>query len=125
MVKTVSSDIWSLYKGSIIFHLITHDTDRFSWNKKSWKTKINERVFLFETKNYVVIKQHIINNLKAKISWEFILTSRISTLCSGRYMHVIKCLRHHLSGRWSCCTGGRYIERSLTYNPKGGPQYGR
>ena len=28
--KTVNSDIWSLYKGSIIFHLITHDTDRFS-----------------------------------------------------------------------------------------------
>ena len=26
MAKTVNSDIWSLYKGSIIFHLITHDT---------------------------------------------------------------------------------------------------
>ena len=24
--KTANSDIWSLYKGSIIFHLITHDT---------------------------------------------------------------------------------------------------
>ena len=28
--KTVDSDIWLLYKGSIIFHLITHDTGRFS-----------------------------------------------------------------------------------------------
>ena len=26
--KTVNSDIWLLYKGSIIFHLITHDTDK-------------------------------------------------------------------------------------------------
>ena len=26
MAKTVNSDIWLLYKGSIIFHLITHDT---------------------------------------------------------------------------------------------------
>ena len=44
MAKTVNSDIWLLYKGSIIFHLITHDTDRFSWNKKSLKTKMNQRV---------------------------------------------------------------------------------
>ena len=28
MAKTVNCDIWSLYKGSIIFHLITHDTDK-------------------------------------------------------------------------------------------------
>ena len=42
------------------------------------------------------------------------MTSRISTLCSGRYMEVIKNLGHHLSGRWSRYTGGRYIERSLT-----------
>ena len=36
MTKTVNtSDIWSLYKGSIIFYLTTHDSDRFSWNKKS------------------------------------------------------------------------------------------
>ena len=27
-VKTVYSDIWSLYKGSIIFHLITHEIDK-------------------------------------------------------------------------------------------------
>ena len=26
--KTVNSDIWSLDKESIIFHLITHDTDK-------------------------------------------------------------------------------------------------
>ena len=26
MTKTANSDIWSLYKGSMIFHLITHDT---------------------------------------------------------------------------------------------------
>ena len=28
MAKTVNSDIWWLYKGSITFHLITHDTDK-------------------------------------------------------------------------------------------------
>ena len=38
--KTDNSDIWSLYKGSFIFKLITHDTDRnkpaciFARNKK-------------------------------------------------------------------------------------------
>ena len=26
--KTVNSDIWSLYKESIIFHLITHDIEK-------------------------------------------------------------------------------------------------
>ena len=31
--KTVTSDIWLLYKESIIFHLITHDTD--SQNKSA------------------------------------------------------------------------------------------
>ena len=68
---------------------------------------------MFETKNNFVIKQ-LINNFKTKISGELIMTSRISTLCSGRYMQVIKCLGHHLSRRWSRCTGGRYIEGSLT-----------
>ena len=53
------------------------------------------------------------------------MTSRISTLCSGRYMQVIKSLGHHLSGRWSRCTGGHYIERCLTLKPKVGPQHGR
>ena len=42
------------------------------------------------------------------------MTSRIRTLCSGRYMQVKKSLGHYLSGRWLRCTGGRYIERSLT-----------
>ena len=42
------------------------------------------------------------------------MTSRISTLCSGHYMQVIKSLGHHLSGRWLHCTVGRYIERRLT-----------
>ena len=28
MAKAVNSDIWLLYKGSIIFYLITHDTDK-------------------------------------------------------------------------------------------------
>ena len=42
------------------------------------------------------------------------MTFRISTLCSGRYMQVIKRLGYHLSGCWLHCTGGRYIERSLT-----------
>ena len=32
-----------------------------------------------------------------------------------------KSLEHHLSGCWSRCAGGRYIERSLTQKP----QYGR
>ena len=42
------------------------------------------------------------------------MTSRTSTLCSGRYMQVIKSLGYHLSGPWSRCTVGRYMERSLT-----------
>ena len=42
------------------------------------------------------------------------MTSWISILCTGRFMQVIKSLRYHLSGRWSRCTGGRYIETSLT-----------
>ena len=76
-------------------------------------TKINQRVFSFETKNIFVIKQHI-NNFKTKTSSEFIMTFSISTLCNGRYMQVIKSLDHYLGGRWPRCTGGRYIERSLT-----------
>ena len=38
--KSVNSDIWSLFKGSITFHLVTHDTDKnksaciFVQNKK-------------------------------------------------------------------------------------------
>ena len=75
--------------------------------------KINQRVFSIETKNNVVIKQQIINNIKTKISKELIVTSRVNTLCSGRYMQAIKSLGDHLSGCWSHCTGGRYIERSL------------
>ena len=42
------------------------------------------------------------------------MTSRISTLCNGHYIQVIESLGHHLSGRWSRCTGGRYRERELT-----------
>ena len=42
------------------------------------------------------------------------MTSWIRNLCSGCYMQVIKSLRYHLSGRWSRCTGDRYIERRLT-----------
>ena len=40
--KTINSNIWSLYKGSITFHLIIHDTDKntsayiFVWNKKQF-----------------------------------------------------------------------------------------
>ena len=89
------------------------------------QTKINQHVFLFETKNNFVIKQLIINNFKTKIFLEFIMTSRISTLDSGCFMQVIKSLGHHLSGRWSRCTGGHYIERCLTLKPKVGPQHGR
>ena len=42
------------------------------------------------------------------------MTSKIRTLCSGRYMQVIKSLGHHLSGHWSRCTSSRYIERRAT-----------
>ena len=52
------------------------------------------------------------------------MTSRIRTLCSDHYMQGIKSLGHHLIGCWSGFTGGRYIERSLTKKPKGGPQHG-
>ena len=48
------------------------------------------------------------------------MTSRITSLSSGRYMQLLKSLEHHLSGRWSCCTGGRCIERSLTEKSKAG-----
>ena len=41
------------------------------------------------------------------------MTSAMSTLCIYRYVEAIKSLGHHLSGRWSRCTGGCYIERSL------------
>ena len=51
------------------------------------------------------------------------MASTISTLCSGCYMQVMKSLGHHLSDRWSRCTVGCYIERSLTEKPKGGPQH--
>ena len=36
--------------------------------QKIIEDKKNQRVFSFKTKNYVVIKQHIINNFKIKIS---------------------------------------------------------
>ena len=95
-VKTVYSAIWYLYKGSIIFHLITHDTEK---NKSA--------CILVQNKNNFVIKQHVINNFKNKISRELIVISWASTLCSGRYMQVIKSLRYHLSDCWWRCTGGR------------------
>ena len=43
--KTVNSDIWSLYKASITFHLIIHDTGKnklayiFVWNIKEFCDK--------------------------------------------------------------------------------------
>ena len=95
-VKTVYSDIWYLYKGGIIFYLITHDTEK---NKSA--------CILVQNKNNFVIKQHVINNFKNKISRELIVISWASTLCSGRYMQVIKSLRYHLSDCWWRCTGGR------------------
>ena len=70
--------------------------------------KINQHIFLFETKDYAVIKQHIKN-----LYLENLLTSRISTLCSGCYTQVVKSVGHHLCGCWSRCTGDCYIERSL------------
>ena len=41
MAKTVNSDIWSLCKESIIFHLMIDDTERFSWKKKK-QTSFND-----------------------------------------------------------------------------------
>ena len=41
--KTVNSDIWSLYKGSIIFHLITHDMTGFLEKEKTKKFLNNIR----------------------------------------------------------------------------------
>ena len=95
MAKTVNSDVWSLYKGSIIFHLITHDTDK---NKSAYIFIRNKKLCCHKTTYYK----------------KLFMTSRISTLCSGRYIQVIESLGHHLSGCWSRCTGGCYIERSLT-----------
>ena len=52
-VKTVNSDIWSLYKGSIIFHLITHDTDK---NKSAYIFLRNKKLCCDKTTYY---KKHI------------------------------------------------------------------
>ena len=98
--KTVNSGIWLLYKGSIIFHLIRHHIDK---NKSAYIFVWNKTLCCDKT-----------TDLKKLISWKFIMTFSISTLCSGRYIQVIKSLGHDLSGRWSSCTGGRSIERSLT-----------
>ena len=49
--KTANSDIWSLYKGSIIFHLITHDTDK---NKSACIFAQNKKLYF--------VKQYIIND---------------------------------------------------------------
>ena len=65
--KTVNSDIWSLYKGMHYFWP-NHTLILTGFLEKEKPNK------------YVVIKQHIINNFKTKISWEFIITSGISTL---------------------------------------------
>ena len=70
-------------------------------------TKINQHVFLFEIKKLCCDK----TTYKKLISWEFIITSKISTLCSGCYMQVTKSLEHHLSGCWLDCTGGLYREK--------------
>ena len=63
--KTVNSDIWLLYKGSIIFHLITHDTDK---NKSVCILVRNKKLCCDKSTYY-----------KKLISSEFIMTSRIST----------------------------------------------
>ena len=55
--KTANSEIWSLYKGSIIFHLITHDTDK---NKSAW--------IFAQNKKLCCVKQYNKNNIKTKIS---------------------------------------------------------
>ena len=57
MAKTVNSDIWSLYKGSIIFHLITHDTDKY---KSACIFVRNKKLCCDKTTYY--------NNFKTKIS---------------------------------------------------------
>ena len=83
-------------------------------------TNFNKTVSL----SYLRAEYSVINNFKTKLPQEFISTSRIITLCSGCYMQVIKSLGHHLNGCWLCCTGSRHIERSLTLEPKVGPQHG-
>ena len=87
-------------KEALFFQLITHDTDK---NKSAYILVRNKKLCCDKTKHY-----------KKLISWEFIVTSRISTLFSGCYIQLTKCLGHHLSGCWSRCTGSHYKERSLT-----------
>ena len=50
--KTVNSGIWPLYKGRIIFHLITHDTGK---NKSACIFNRNKKQCCDKTINY---KQH-------------------------------------------------------------------
>ena len=45
MAKTVNSDICSLYKGSIIFHLITHDTYMIGFLEKEKTNKFLNDIY--------------------------------------------------------------------------------
>ena len=70
-----------------------------------------------------VIKQHyksLLNGNNFRIYYDFWdeLFAQWSLYASN------KNLGHHLSGLWSCCTGGCSIERRLIYKPDGGPQHG-
>ena len=46
--KTVNSNIWLLFKGSITFHLITHDSDK---NKSAWIFVRNKKQY-FDKRTY-------------------------------------------------------------------------
>ena len=72
---------------------ITNDRELKLFHRALKIKNFNKTVSL----SYLREEYSIINNFKTKISWEFIMTSRISTLCSGCYMQVIKSLGHHLS----------------------------
>ena len=60
MAKTVNSDIWSLYKGSIIFHLITHDTDKY---KSACIFVRNKKLCCDKTTIIITLKQKYLENL--------------------------------------------------------------
>ena len=68
MAKTVNSDIWPLYKGSIIFLLIPHDTGK------------NKSVYIFfQNKKQCCDKTtHIENILRNDLKWSLVTLYRWS-----------------------------------------------
>ena len=96
------------YFGKIKQKTSANSRSRHFWHKKNNKRQINKTFRSFVeianfnktvSRSYLKAEYSVINNFKTKLPREFILTSRISTLCNGRYMQVIKSLGHHLNGR--------------------------